>query len=102
MYRHSRCREDGVMTCPLKAASAWLLIDAAAAKGSGSSKALLFLLEYVDGEAIGIHLAGPVGPKAIHLIAIDALNGHQWPSRTQPDEISTPEHGSGQVLRGCG
>jgi hypothetical protein len=52
----------------------------AAVKGSDSPEALLFLPEHVDGEAIGVHLAIPVGPKAIHLIALDTLNGHQWAS----------------------
>lgn len=44
------------------------------------SSGVLFLLEHVDREAIGVHLTGPVGPKAIHLIAPDTFNGHQRPS----------------------
>jgi len=43
-------------------------------------EALLSHLEHVDGETIRVNPAIPVGPKAIHLIALDAFNGHQWPS----------------------
>jgi len=43
-------------------------------------EALLSDLEHVHGEAIGVNLAIRVGPKAIHLIALDIFNGHQWPS----------------------
>jgi hypothetical protein len=42
-------------------------------------EALLSHLEHVDRETIGVDLAIPVGPKAIHPIALDAFNGHQWP-----------------------
>jgi len=41
---------------------------------------LLLHLEHLHGETIGVNLAIEVGPKAIHLIAPDILNGHQWPS----------------------
>jgi hypothetical protein len=40
-------------------------------------EALLSHLEHVDGEIIGINLAIHVGPKAIHLIALDTFDGHQ-------------------------
>jgi hypothetical protein len=54
---------------------------AAAVKGSDcSERALLFPLEHVDGEAIGVHLANAVGPKAIDLIALDIFDGHQRPA----------------------
>jgi hypothetical protein len=43
-------------------------------------EALLKHLEHVHGKAIGVNLAIPIGPKAIHLIALDISNGHQWPS----------------------
>jgi hypothetical protein len=43
-------------------------------------KALLSHLEHVHGETIGVNLAIHVGPKAIHLIALDTFDGHQWPS----------------------
>jgi hypothetical protein len=43
-------------------------------------EALLSLLEHVHRETIGVNLAIPVGPKAIHLIALDTFDGHQWPS----------------------
>jgi hypothetical protein len=43
-------------------------------------QALLSLLEHVNGETIGVNLASHVGPKAIHLIALDIFDGHQWSS----------------------
>jgi hypothetical protein len=43
-------------------------------------EAQLFLLEHVHGETIGVNLASRVVPKAIHLIALDAFDGHQWSS----------------------
>jgi hypothetical protein len=43
-------------------------------------EALLSSLEHVQGETIGVNLAVEVGPKAIHLVALDIFNGHQWPS----------------------
>jgi hypothetical protein len=43
-------------------------------------EALLSLLKHVHRETIGVNLAIPVGPKAIHLIALDTFDGHQWPS----------------------
>jgi hypothetical protein len=43
-------------------------------------EALLSPLEHVHRETIGVDLATHVGPKAIHLIALDTFNGHQWPS----------------------
>jgi hypothetical protein len=42
--------------------------------------ALLSHLEHVHGETIGVNLAIHVGPKAIHLIALDTFDGHQWSS----------------------
>ena len=42
--------------------------------------ALLSHLEDVYRESIGINLAIHVGPKAIHLIALDTFDGHQWTS----------------------
>jgi hypothetical protein len=48
------------------------------------------LLEHVEGEGLRVWLAIPVGPIAIDLIALDAVDSHQWPSRTQPNEITTP------------
>jgi hypothetical protein len=62
-------------------------------------EATLSLLEHVHGETIGIDLAIHVGPKAIHLIALNAFNGHQWSSRAQPNKVATPERRSGLVLR---
>jgi hypothetical protein len=43
-------------------------------------EALLSLLEHVQRETIGVNLAIAVGPKAIHLIALDTFDGHQRPS----------------------
>jgi hypothetical protein len=43
-------------------------------------EALLSHLEHVHGKTIGVNLAIHVGPKAVHLIALDISNGHQWPS----------------------
>jgi hypothetical protein len=43
-------------------------------------EALLSPLEHVHGEAIGVNLAIHIGPKAVHLIALDIFDGHQWPS----------------------
>jgi hypothetical protein len=43
-------------------------------------EALLSPLEHVHRETIGVNLAIHVGPKAIHLIALDTFDGHQWPS----------------------
>jgi hypothetical protein len=43
-------------------------------------EALLSHLEHVHRETIGVNLSIPVGPKAIHLIAFDTCNGHQWSS----------------------
>jgi hypothetical protein len=40
-------------------------------------EALLKHLEHVHGKAIGVNLAIHVGPKAIHLIALDISNGPQ-------------------------
>jgi hypothetical protein len=42
--------------------------------------ALLFPLEHVHRETIGVNLTIHVGPKAIHLIALDIFDGHQCPS----------------------
>ena len=63
-------------------------------------EALLSLLEHVHRETIGVNLAIPVGPKAIHLIALDTFDGHQWPSRPQPNKIATAKRRSGLAL--CG
>jgi hypothetical protein len=60
---------------------------------------MLSHLEHVHGETIGVDLATPVGPKAIHLIALDTFNGHQRSSRAQPNKIATPERRSDLVLR---
>jgi hypothetical protein len=60
---------------------------------------LLSPLEHVHRETIGVNLAIEVGPKAIHLIALDTFNGHQWSSRAQPNKIATLERRSGLVLR---
>jgi hypothetical protein len=43
-------------------------------------EALLSPLEHVHRETIGVNLVIHVGPKAIHLIALDTFDGHQWPS----------------------
>jgi hypothetical protein len=43
-------------------------------------EALLSHLEHVHGETIGVNLVIHVGPKAIHLIALDTFDGHQRPS----------------------
>ena len=43
-------------------------------------EALLSHLEHAHGETIGVNLAIHVGPKAIHLIALDTFDGHQWSS----------------------
>jgi hypothetical protein len=43
-------------------------------------EAQLSHLEHVRGETIGVNLAIHVGPKAIHLIALDTFDGHQWSS----------------------
>ena len=43
-------------------------------------EALLSPLEHVHRETIGVNLTIHVGPKAIHLIALDTFDGHQWPS----------------------
>jgi hypothetical protein len=43
-------------------------------------EALLSPLEHVHRETIGVNLVIRVGPKAIHLIALDTFDGHQWPS----------------------
>jgi hypothetical protein len=40
----------------------------------------LFHLEHVDREIARFKLAIPIGPNAIHLIALDTDDGHQWPS----------------------
>jgi hypothetical protein len=40
----------------------------------------LEFLEHVDGEIVRFKLAIPVGPNAIHLIALDTEDGHQWSS----------------------
>ena len=34
--------------------------------------------KHVDGEIVGSNLAIAVGPNAIHLIALDTQDGHQW------------------------
>jgi hypothetical protein len=39
---------------------------------------LLSHLEYVQGEAIGVNLAIHIGPKAVHPIALDTFDSHQW------------------------
>ena len=41
---------------------------------------LLLRLEHVNGETIGVNLVIHVGPEAIHLIALDIFDGHQWSS----------------------
>ena len=41
---------------------------------------LLLLLEHVNRETIGVNLVIHVGPEAIHLIALDIFDGHQWTS----------------------
>jgi hypothetical protein len=43
-------------------------------------EAQLSHLEHVHGETIGVNLASRVVPKAIHLIALDTFDGHQWSS----------------------
>jgi hypothetical protein len=45
-----------------------------------SRQTLLSHLQHVNGETIGVNLASHVGPKAIHLIALDTFDGHQWSS----------------------
>jgi hypothetical protein len=62
-------------------------------------EALLSPLEHAHGETIGVNLTIHVGPKAIHLIALDTFDGHQWSSGAQPNKITTPERRSGLVLR---
>jgi hypothetical protein len=42
--------------------------------------AALILLEHIYGKTIGVKLAIIVSPKAIHLIALDIFDCHQWPS----------------------
>jgi hypothetical protein len=59
------------------------------ARTDASPALLLFHLENVDGESSRCNRALPVGPKAIHLIALDTENGHQWPSWPQPNKIAT-------------
>ena len=41
---------------------------------------LLLQLEHVNGETVGVNLVIDVGPEAIHLIALDIFDGHQWSS----------------------
>ena len=48
----------------------------------------LELLEHVDGEAFSVGLSIQACPKAINLITLDAVDGHQRPARTQPNEIA--------------
>jgi hypothetical protein len=48
--------------------------------GIAPRQELLSPLEHVNGETIGVNLAIHVGPKAIHLIALDIFDGHQWSS----------------------
>ena len=47
---------------------------------TASVNALSFHLEHVHWESSRCNRAIPVGPNAIHLIALDTVNGHQWPS----------------------
>jgi hypothetical protein len=54
--------------------------EAAGRAKAAQRQALLSHLEHVHGKTIGVNLATHVGPKAIHLIALDIFNGHQWPS----------------------
>src|ERR1700722_14973550 len=62
-------------------------------------EALLSHLKHIHGKTVSVNLAIHVGPKAVHAIALDISNGHQWPSRPQPNKIATPEHRRGLVLR---
>jgi hypothetical protein len=48
--------------------------------GIAQREALLSHLEHVHGKTIGVNLAIHISPKAMHLIALDISNGHQWPS----------------------
>jgi hypothetical protein len=61
-------------------------------------RVLLIHLQDGGGEDVRFRLAVPVGPDAIHLIALDADDGHQWTSRTQPNKFAAPKRRSGLVL----
>ena len=50
----------------------------------------LELLEHVGRKAFGVRLSIQAGPKAINLIAFDTVDGHQRPTGTQPNKITTP------------
>jgi hypothetical protein len=43
-------------------------------------QAPLSQLKHVRRKSIGVNLAIRVAPKAIHLIALDTFDGHQWSS----------------------
>jgi hypothetical protein len=47
------------------------------------------LPEHVDRETVSIRLSILAGPKAIRLIALDTVNRHQGPARTQPNKIAS-------------
>jgi hypothetical protein len=47
---------------------------------SAPRQELLLLLEHVNRETVGVNLVIHVGPEAIHLIALDIFDGHQWSS----------------------
>jgi hypothetical protein len=80
---------EGAPACRLLAIASGIVAHSRNASISWGG-ALLFHLEHVDGEIARFKLAIPVSPNAIHLIALDTDDGHQWPSRTQPNKIATP------------
>jgi hypothetical protein len=49
-------------------------------KAKGGNGRRLKFPEHVDGETISVNLVIPVRPIAVHLITLDTINGHQWPS----------------------
>jgi len=79
---------EGAPACRWLAIASGIVTYSAMFRFLGS--ALLFHLEHVDGEIARFKLAIPVSPNAIHLIALDTDDGHQGPSRTQPNKIATP------------
>ena len=56
-------------------------------------------LKHVGGKSLSVRLAIRAGPNAIHLISLDAVDGHQRPSRTQPNQVAPPERIRGLDLR---
>src|ERR1700738_4009045 len=74
-FLHWRLSDDG----PVRAAPpSWGRHPKPFTKGDiARREALLSPLEHVHGETIGVNLAIHVGPKAIHLIALDIFDGHQ-------------------------